>query len=401
MKKLSILFLGLLLVAGFAFGNDEFEAVPTTDVDITASVTWGIDLNTNQTGFVNAGSFDLELWWIDVDDEVDFVRDAMDGLNGYIKLDNAGLKIDGGVIALAGTVSAKVVIDPIEVLIYGVPSLNLSRAPGIEAVADTPDIGTTITGANTVGGIAIKVPVDPITVTLEVASDGDWTTNVNNEYVLGGEVKVEVDPITVNLGATYGWLGAPETGISALVELALADVASGLDVYLGFDGNMPDGGDFGYDAAAGLVLALSEDNDDDESGDIFLDIYFAPYAAPATDIDLDVQFGLSEPEAGGLKDMLYANATVLLADLLGPADLGWFVDVTGGYDTGDVDPYFGFGFGSDEVINLNVGVALKAGLTGIDNTTITLDYVADDLTDVDPAEANNIGIFTIKTAVSF
>jgi hypothetical protein len=172
MKKLSILLIGLLLLTGIAFANNEFEATPVVDVDITASVTWGVDLNTNYTGFQNAGTYDIELWWLNTADEVDFVKDAMDGLNGYIKLDNAGLKVDGGLIVLAGTVSAKIVLSPVEILIYSAPGFAYDMAPTIDSGVVEGDVKVAITAANTVGGITIKVPIDPVTISLKLASDG-------------------------------------------------------------------------------------------------------------------------------------------------------------------------------------------------------------------------------------
>jgi hypothetical protein len=394
MKKLSILLIGLLLVAGFAFGSNEFEGTPTTDVDITASVTWGVDLNTNYTGFMNAGSYDLELWWLNVDDEVDFVKEGTDGLYGYIKLDNAGLKVDGGAISLAGTVSAKIVVSPVEILIYSAPGFAYDKAAAVDDMNVAIALGDDDGGAN--GGITIKVPVDPVTVSLKFASDGDWLTNTENDYAIGSDIKLAVDPVTLNLGLTYGFLEAPTLGVSALVELAL-DVMGGIDVSFAFDGVQPDGGDFDFDLAAGTVIALTEDNDDDDSADITLDAHI--YLGDP-DTDLDVAIGFAEPEAGGLMDMLYATVTIELLDLLEDT-LGWTVDVSGGYDTGDIDPYFGFGFGSDEIVNLKAGVALKAGFTGIDSTTITIDYTADDLTDVDATLTNDVGIITVKAAVSF
>jgi hypothetical protein len=392
MKKLSILLIGLLLLTGIAFANDEFEATPVVDVDITASVTWGVDLDTNYTGFQNAGTYDIELWWLNTADEVDFVKDAMDGLNGYIKLDNAGLKVDGGLIVLAGTVSAKIVLSPVEILIYSAPGFAYDMAPVIDSVLSSGvvegDVKVAITAANTVGGITIKVPIDPVTISLKLASDGDWLTNTANDYVIGSDVKLAVDPVTVTLGFTYGFLGAPVLGVSAKTALAL-DVVEGLDAWVGFDGVQPDGGTFDWDLATGVTLGLTPDNADDDSADVTLDAYV--YTGGAT-TDLDLALGFSEPEAGGLMEMLYAGVTVELLDVLDV--LAWNVDVSGGYDTGDVDPYFGFGYGSDTIFNLKAGVVLKAGLTGIDNTTFTIEYLSTDL-------ATDNGLITVKAAVSF
>jgi hypothetical protein len=382
MKKLSILLVGLLLVTGFAFAQD-------VEVDFDASVTWGIDLNTQYTGFMNDASSSVTITWLD---EADYENGgSMDDMYGSISLTDVSFGVDGtGVTYTAGSVEAKIVISPAEITIYSAPSFDYDLAPTIETVNEA-SVATTLAGANTIGGITITIPVDPITVGLNVASDGDWTDNSANDYVIGADVELAVDPATVTLGFTYGFLGAPQLGVSALVELALADVASGLDAWVGFDGNQPDGGSFDYDMAAGATIALTEDNADGDSADVSLDTYL--YFGTATpDPDVDIQLGFAEPEAGGIMDMLYADATVQILDVL--ATLAWNVDVSGGYDTGDIDPYFGFGYGSDSIFDVNVGVHLKEGFTGIDLTTITLDYVSTDV-------STDNGIFTVEAAVAF
>lgn len=392
MKKLSILFIGLLLVTGFAFADGEFDGTPTTDIDITASVTWGVDLNTNATGFKNEATFDAELTWLN---EVDFSKAGDDGLYGSISVVDVVLKVDtagaGGPVTLTrGAITAKVVVDPMEIKIYAAPGFAINKATQVDATT-AADVQTALANVNgtMIGGITITLPVDPITVALKVASDGDWTENVDNEYVIGSDITLEVDPIELGVALTYGWLGAPQVGIGVKADVAL-DVADGIDAYVAFDANIPDGGDLAWDAAVGFTFHLSEANADDDTANVGAKVYVAPFGTDQ--MDLDVALTFAEPEVGGLMDMLYASATVQLLDLL--ETLAWNVDVSGGYDTGSVDPYFGFGYGSDEIFDLNVGVHLKSGLTGIDLTTITLDYVSTDLS------VDN-GIFTVKTAIAF
>jgi len=379
MKKLSILLIGLLLVTGFAFAQD-------VAVDASASVTWGVDLNTQYTGFLNDASSSVSITWLD---EADYASSGDDDMYGSITLTDVSFGVDGtGVTYTAGSVEAMVVISPVEITIYSAPSFDYNLAPAIEATNEI-DIETALVSANTIGGIAISVPVDPITLTVNVASDGDWTTNSANDYVIGSDIVVAVDPATITLGVTYGYLGAPQTGVSALVELALADVVGGLDAWVGFDGNMPDGGSFDYDLAAGTTLALTPDNADGDSADVSLDSYMY-FGTALADPDVDLSLSFTEPEAGGLADMVSATVAFELLDVL--ATSSWNLDVDGAYNTGDLKPYFGFGYGSDSVFDLNAGVELYEGFTGLDFTTITLDYVSTDLS-VDS------GIITVKVGV--
>jgi hypothetical protein len=376
MKKLSILLIGLLLVTGFAFAVD---FAPSVTVDGSASITWGIDLNTNYTGFQNGMTNSIAITFVP---EGDASKSGEDGLYGKIVLDN--FKATAFTLT-APTITGTIVIDPVSIKIYSAPSFSYDKAP----VVDDANVSVALGDAdNTIGGVTITVPVDPITLKIMAASDGDWLTNSENDYAVGADVTLAVSPVTVELGFIYGFLDAPTLGISAKVSASVA-VVGGLDVWAGFDGAQPDGGDFDFDLGAGTTLALTEDNADGNSADVTLasHIYLGD-----PDTDLDLSIGFSEPEAGGLMDMLSATVAVKLLDVL--ETLAYTVDVDGAYNTGDLKPYFGFGYGSDEIFDLNVGVYLYAGLTGIDNTTIKLDYVSTDL-------STDNGVITAKVTIDY
>jgi hypothetical protein len=386
---LSILFIGLLLVSGFAFATDEFSGTPVTDIDITASVTWGVDLNTGYTGFQNAGSFDLELKWLDDGDELDFDKGGDDGLYGYIKIEDAQLEVDGGVLLMSvSKISAKVVVDPIEITIYKAPGMSWGNADNIEAADDGVDVIPALAGANTIGGVTISAPDlgGMADVDLYVVSDGDWLTNAANDYAAGLDLSVDVSIVTVSVGGFYGWFNAAGTW-GATAELAASlDALSGVDVSVGAD--FVDGG--AWDVAFNTTVYFSEDNEDDEAGNLAVDVYYSENA------DLDAQVAFSEPTDMGIWDMIGATATLQLLNLTS-GTIGYNIDVTGEYDTGDLMPYFGFGYGDDEVANLNVGVELYSGFTGIDLTTIILDYDSADLTD----PTQDLGVFTVQVKVSY
>lgn len=397
MKKLSILLIGLLLVAGLAVAQ-EFDG--SVSVSGSASVTFGVDLNTNATGFQNTGSSSISITLVG---DTDLTKGGDDGLYGEITIDSATITAapGGSVGGSVGSVSAKIVIDPASITIYTAPGFNIDKAVTLEA-ANEASVSTTLTADNVGGtftvaaiqGITISVPAGPATIDLKVASDGNWEANVDNQYAAGVGVALDIDPVDVGLALTYGWFDAAQIGIGVNAGLSLADVVNGLDITVGADMNIPDGGDLAWDLAAGVTLNISEANADDAMANVALKAYVAPYGVD--DMDLDLTLGVTEPEAGGLVDMLSASLAVQLFDLLAPApaEMIWNVDVTGAYNTGDVKPYFGFGYGSDEVFNLNAGVELYAGLTGIDNTTITLDYVSTDL------QVDN-GIITVKVAIAY
>jgi hypothetical protein len=390
MKKLSILLIGLLVIAGFAFGQEIGLAASLSG---SATMTFGVDLNTNATGFRNEATADLVVTV--VAKATGENAGSMDNLYGKIVIKDYLLKVSPveGVTGSDGTVEAFIVISPATVKIYAAPGFAMNKAPAIESVNEV-DVQTALSNVDgtSINGITITIPVDPITLAIKVASDGDWTENVNNNYVAGADVTLNVSPIKVEAGFVYGWFSAAQLGLSAKATLTLADIMNGLTAAVALDAN--DGsGNFDIDTLTTVTLNFSEANGDDVKANLALSAFFAPLDP---DADMDVQVVFTEPTAGGLADMVGATVKLQLLDLLAGA-VEYNIDVTGEYNTGDVKPYFGFGYGTDEVLNLNLGVVLMAGLTGIDNTTITIDYISADLTD--PTLDN--GVITVATKVAY
>ena len=385
MKKLSILLIGLLLVTGFGFAVD---FAGTVSISGEASVTFGVDLNTNATGFRNAGTSTLKVTFVS---KQSATKGGDDGLYGWIEFKDFELTATpAGVAGSNGAVTAKIVVSPAEIKIFTAPGFAIDKATTIEP-ADTNEVSvataldSTYTPANTIGGITITVPMDPITIALKLASDGDWTNNVDNEYVIGTDLTLKVSPVTLEVALTYGWLGAAQIGVGTKADVALADVAAGLDAYVAADINVPAVGDLAWDLAVGLTQKLTAKTN------VAAKVYVAPYGVD--DMDLDVSLSFTEDEAEGLIEMVAATVKAELLDLLTDT-LTWNVDVTGSYNTGGVKPYFGFGYGSDEVFNLNGGVYLYAAMTGIDNTTIQLHYESADV-------AVSNGVIWVKAAVKY
>jgi hypothetical protein len=374
MKKLSILLIGLLLVTGLAFA--EFGDVSVTG---SASVTWGVDLNTNATGFLNAGSSSVTLTLID---EGDGVTGGDDGLYGEITLTDWSMDItDSTVSGTGGSVDAKIVVSPLEIIIYAAPGMSWGNVTIVEA--GDPDVAPALAGANTIGGLTLVLPVDPATIDVYVVSDGDWTTNAANDYAAGLDLEVAISPITVSLGGFYGWFNAAATyGGTAALDLSL-DALEGVDVGVGVDLVEGITWEVGFDA----TVNLTPENADEEQSNVAVGVSYSEAA------DLDMSFGVTETTAGGFVDMLGATVMAEIHDLTS-GTIAWVVDVTGEYDTGDLMPYFGFGYGSDSIFDLNVGVVLYAGFTGIDNTTITIDYVSTDLS------VDN-GIITVDATIDY
>jgi len=374
MKKLSILIIGLLLVTGFAVAAD-FDG--TVAISGSASVTFGVDLDNNYTGFFNDATSTASITLVA---KQSVTTSGDDDLYGEITVADVQIKLadtDGTdtITIASGTVSAKIVVSPVEILIYAAPGMSWGSASSPD---DGDGIAPALVAANVIGGITIVLPVDPATINVYFVSDGDWATapNTANDYAVGADVEVVIDIITVDLGGYYGWFNASGTyGLTAAAAVALADVMGGVDVSVGFDLDAT-----GWEVSFGTAVAVVTD------ADVTIDVGYS------SAWDLDVELGFAEETAGGLVDALGASLTVQLFNLMSGA-IVWNVDVTGEYDAGGLMPYFGFGMGSDNIIDVNVGVELDAAFTGIDNTTVTLDWATADIN-------NFLGIITLMTEVS-
>jgi hypothetical protein len=358
MKKLSILLIGLLLITGFAVAQVFDGSVAVTG---EASVTFGVDLDTNYTGFFNDADSTITITLVA---ETDVSATGDDGLYGEIVIDNVKITATPtGLGGSNGTVSAKIVVSPVEILIYAAPGMSWGNAASIEG--DGVAIAPALAANNGAGihGITIVLPVEPAEISVYLVSDGTWVENVNNDYAVGTDVTVTFDPITVDLGGFYGWFTTGATwGGTAALTVSLADVLGGIDVTVGAD--IVDPGD--WEVQFGTAVLLNADETE-----MAVDVSYSETA------DLDVELGFTEPQEGGLVDMLDASLTIDLFNLT--SALWWGVAVDGGYLTGGLYPYFAFGIDADNVIPITVGVELGADFTGIDNTTVTLEYSTSDI----------------------
>jgi hypothetical protein len=200
MKKLSILLIGLLLVAGLAFAQDEEEdmTAPAVTLSGSASVTFGADLDTGATGFENSISLNA---WVVFWDETQGTEE-MDGVYGMIELNGFRFRVgdDEGAQTRGSRVTAKIVADPLYVEIYGdggvgtaydesVDQANLVGRAAYNAM-DLTDVISNDYDAEHMG-IAIGADVEIATVEFYVESEYDWKDedggdiNTANAYAFG------------------------------------------------------------------------------------------------------------------------------------------------------------------------------------------------------------------------
>ena len=420
MKKLSILLIGLLLVSGFAFAQD-------VTVAGSATLTFGMDLNNNATGFQNEASSSISLEWLS--------GDAESGTQGWITLSGWEISFasDDAVTVAAPTVSAGWMFDPVKVTIWSAPSfaagnaasfvfsdeddaddvvsvalsdVTLEEGEGLENVRsvltedledyeDEYDVTLGTSGDNdeitwiadetgdtssSYQGLTASSTLGPATLSLIVASAGTWEDNVTNAYSLGGIAAVAAGPATVTLGAHYGPFAEPgDIGLTAGIDATVGPAT----VDIGVDFWVPDET---YDASLGLSASVAG-----------LGLGATTYVADG-DPDMQIDQEVSV-DASGLVEGLGLSNTFQMVDIM--TFYGIYNETALSYATGGIKPFATVGYlveteaGADpaNTISLTGGVELSGF---VENTVFTLQYESEDL-----AEDGDKGVITAAGKISF
>jgi len=237
-----------------------------------------------------------------------------------------------------------------------------------------------------IGGKFSVMPMAGVTVPVSFSYDNQ-ASNGNDNYLfaVGAAPSVAIAPLTFDLGLDF------------VLE---HNAASGADDRTGFEMEpkvtydlVPDGSNVSANMQFGTysnVFVEKDGLDTDGDGVIDVDEGTDPYVG--TEVKNNVLgFGLTftETEENGFVPNLASSLTVStwnLQDHLDqdPPDDYLPVDVEGdaSYNISGIKPYMNAGYDlSDAVLDLGVGVELMAAATGIDNTTITLDYTNDGVMD--------------------
>lgn len=410
MKRLAVLGIALLVLASFAFAEVKVE--PTVSLSANATLTWGIDLETFDTGFANAADADLTVTFIAKDTKE--TKAGEGAAYGSITISDIEFYFGGNDAAddswdsvsgwLADTdVSAKIVVGPVEISVYNAPGFSTGAFTSIENgdydddIVDDDESDYEAGGdpwADDTWGTSASMTLGPLAAKVILVSDGYDGTTADNNYAAGLEATLTAGPATVDFGGYGNWVGAAY-GFYADVGI----VAGPIDAWAGFMGNYV--GAFGWEAGAGLTFTIIPDTT--------LDL-IVNYGDTTNGLDLYVCF--TEPGDAGFVPNLDASLTFFLLDV-GAADargIEYEAILSGGYkiamnDTQSVRPYFGFtyGAGNDDAADLamaymtaNVGAELNL----IPLTTFTIDYSSGDLAQ-DVAEGADLGEFTVAAKVSY
>ena len=406
MKKITLV-LALLVVASFAFGQIE------ATVDGDATLTWGVDLETNATGFTNAASATIDFDLVSTASE-ELTGDAV---YGSIKLADFSAVVDetDGLVVTAPSVTAKLLLtDAISMAIYGAPGFSLNNAIGILHIgADDDTELNAVTGAvaGTTGGFSLTYDFgDMGSATVKAASHGSWDTvagsdavaaeygwlddtgtaadttddveldgtaaatgtaywgmtaaavaagaatdNSDNLYSAGLDVTLTpMDMLSVGLGLVYGDFNAADLGVTATLALDPVDM---FGVWAKLDGAMPNAGDFDFDTSFGADVTL-------DAATLNVAGYYG-----AEDLEVGIDAALLAVEN------LTLTAAFDLYTLIAAAG-PWAAQVSLSYDIGGIKPYATIDLDSDNVTGINAGVELTGQ---VPNTTFKIDWHTDDV----------------------
>jgi len=402
MKRIALLTVLLLVVgltAGFAV-----DVKPTVAITGTASLSWGYNLDTGDTGFLNAADSSFRVSFL-AEDGTD-THAGTGAMYGSITISNVELFWNADSAAGAWTgglldadIAAKIVITPFEIGVYAAPGMTqdffgaFEDADVPDLVVDEDEVAFAMAGSAfaTNYGTWITGTFGPAAVTLKVVSDGDWakagtaagtttyttivgdgttdpTATAGTTYLEVSTGVVTVDnPLTLGKAYVKAVAGAAATtqsnnyafGGEAVLTFAPLTVSAG--AYYGTDlsfygkvaldmapivawgaveANMPTAG-MVLTAGGGLTFTITTGTTLAAS---------AWYGDAAQGLDLNVVF--TEPEAG-LVPALDATVTFNLLDVGDIKASEWEAKVAAGYKVGlnsDMTnyarPYASFVYGS-------------------------------------------------------
>ena len=181
MRKIALLAVPLLILGLVSVSADPMmaEGGPTAKVSGDATLTWGIDLETNATGFTNAMTSNFEVT-IYPKQSADTGMMDTDDLYAYIKLKDFKWVADkDAALTTAPGIEAKLIMGAFSITTYSKPVIDIDYVDpkdddedGDPGFPDFLDIATEYTGS---GGLTLGYKIDPVTLSLGVLSANDWS----------------------------------------------------------------------------------------------------------------------------------------------------------------------------------------------------------------------------------
>ncbi len=412
MRKIALLTVPLLVFGLFSLSADMMvdPAGVSAKVSGETTLTWGLDLDSNATGFTNEMKTNLEVTVIPKTSSDTGMMDT-DDLYAYIKLKDFKLVAnkDGGATTAPG-IETKLIMGAFSITTYSAPTVEVDFVDpkdddesGDPGYPDFTDLSTDYAGS---GGLTLGYKLAPVELSLGVISENDWSEsdeadqdvdachkhdetgkvtackgeqkpdrNDDNAYAFLGTVKLDIgDDADLEARVAYAHAyeedGSP-IGIGAKATFDLGDI----DPHIAFDAAVPpDGDSVPFDVGAGIKWDISP-NDDKSYFETNLMMH-----APGGDAEQNLGLSATLKEGDGDDGALLGMGASLTLDLydLTSAESTWGVKVAAHYKVDDIKPFFSVEFSNAE----GAGTAFEAGLelTMVKHLTSTLKYASDDIT---------------------
>ena len=416
MRKIALLAVPLLILGLVSVSADPMMAEdgPTAKVSGDATLTWGVDLETNATGFKNEMTSNFEIT-IYPRQSADTGMMDTDDLYAYIKLkDFKWVANKDAALTTAPGIEAKLILGAFSITTYSKPVIDIDYVDpkdddedGDPGFPDFLDIATEYTGS---GGLTLGYMIDPVTLSLGVLSANDWElgeapdkdkldchthaadgtitvckdaipddggvgnkdgNNDENAYAFIGTIGLKIgDNANLEAGIAYGHeYDSKPIGIGAKATFDLGDI----DPHIAFDGSIPeDGAGIPWDVGGGIKWNLSADEKSSFSTDLMMH-------APATgDSTVGISATLKEGDGDdGALEGLGASLTVDLIDLTGETST-WATTLDAHYKVEGIKPFFMVKFSNADAATTKFTAGIE--LSMIEHLATTLQYKSDDIT---------------------
>jgi hypothetical protein len=432
MRKITLLTIPLLIFGLFSLSADEMEMMGpevnspvTAEVSGEATLTWGIDLDTNATGFKSSSTSDLKITIVPEQSTNTGMMEDSDDLYAYIELNDFKWEVtsaDGQGKTSAPSVTAKLIMGAFSITAESKPTIDVDFVdpkdddkagdPGFPDF--TPDVATEYKGS---GGLTLGYKIDPVTLSLGVLSANDWElgeapdkdkldchthnsdptddvadgtitackdaipddggvgnkdgNNDENAYAFIGTIGLKIgDNANLEAAVAYGHeYDEKPIGIGAKATFDLGDI----DPHIAFDGSIPeDGAGIPWDVGGGVKWNLSADEKSSFSTELMM------HAPADGDSTVGISATLKEGDADeGALEGLGASLTVDLNDLTGETST-WATTLDAHYKVEGIKPFFMVKFSNADEATTKFTAGLE--LSMIEHLTTTLQYKSDDIT---------------------
>lgn len=446
MRKIALLTMPLLVLGLFSLSAEMMLDPTGVSVEVSgeATLTWGIDLETNATGFTSSSTSDLKVIVVPKQSSDSGMMMDTDDLYAYIELKDFTWEItsaDGQGKTTAPGVTAKLFMGPFSIQTFSSPSVKVDYVDPTDGGddngddkedefpgADFDDVATSYAGV----GLTLAYDLDPVVLSLGVVSENDWTEskadpefkdvvdchthgpNDDGDFVLMKCANEDKDDLndenayafigTVNLdiGAdaeleakvayaheyTSGGIVTPastnndEIGVGAKATFDLGDISP----HIAFDTSVGSAGtNLPFDVGGGVKWNISADEKSYFRTDMMM------YSPASGDSKMYVAASLVEGEGDdGALEGMGATLTVGLDDAAGDSD--WNARVKASYKVNDIKPYFDVSFGSAD----DAKTAFSAGLelSMVKHLTAKIEYASKDVGGADQGDVTTA--LTIK-----